>query len=264
MRSEKPTRRLRWLSLGVPALSLALVFVLGFARPAGAQEDLEDLLAELDDEDIARLAEEAPDEIAHLAKEIAVANEANKYDAECISILVEGGAVDDCQEAPNPLLPEIYELIWGAIGFLVVFGLLWKFGLPAIKSGMEARTERIRNDLQAAEQQRTEAESVLAQYQAQLNEARTDAGRIIEEARQVADQLRRDQEGSVQTELAEMRQRADAELEAARAQAMADLRGEVARLAVGAAETIVQRSLDEETHNRLVEDYIDRVAGSRS
>jgi F-type H+-transporting ATPase subunit b len=250
MRSEKPTRRLRWLSLGVPALSLALVFVLGFTRPAGAQEE-------------EGLTEEQ-EELVHELEEIAEENGASHFDAECIPIIAEGGSVDDCQEAPNPLLPETNELIWGAIGFFVVFGLLWKFALPAIKSGMEARTERIRNDLQAAEQQRTEAESVLAQYQAQLNEARTDAGHIIEEARQAADQLRRDQEASVQTDLAEMRQRADAELDAARAQAMADLRGEVARLAIGAAETIVQRSLDEETHNRLVEDYIDRVAGSRS
>ena len=41
---------------------------------------------------------------------------------ECIQILEEGGSVDDCQEAPSPILPEANELIWGALSFLVVFG----------------------------------------------------------------------------------------------------------------------------------------------
>jgi F-type H+-transporting ATPase subunit b len=129
---------------------------------------------------------------------------------------------------------------------------------------MENRAERIRNDLQAAEAQREDAEHLRAEYQAQLNDARSEAGRIIEEARQTADELKRVQETSLQTELAELRARAAGEIDAAKAQAVTDLRGEVADLAIGAAEAIVQRSLDEATQTQLVEDYINRVAAQRS
>ena len=45
---------------------------------------------------------------------------------------------------------------------------------------------------------------------------------------------------------------------------MSDLRGEVAQLAIGAAETVVQRSLDEATQTQLIEDYINQVAAQRS
>ena len=110
-----------------------------------------------------------------------------------------------------------------------------KFAFPAIKKGMNARTERIRADLDAAESAKTEAVGVLDGYKAQLADAKAESGRIIEEARQAADALKKDQEARLQTELAEARARAAADIEAAKAQATADLRGELATLAVGAA-----------------------------
>ena len=176
----------------------------------------------------------------------------------------EGGSVDDCQEAPNPLLPETNEIIWGAIGFTVVFFFIWKYGLPQMRTAMNNRTEKIRSDLQAAEDQRAEADSVLSDYRAQLNDAKTEAGRIIEESRQAADQIKRDQEARLQSELAELRARAIADIDEAKRRAMDDLRGEVAALAIGAAETVVQRNLDQATQTQLVEDYINEVAARRS
>jgi F-type H+-transporting ATPase subunit b len=119
--------------------------------------------------------------------------------------------------------------------------------------------ERIRNDLDSAEAQRTEADRLLADYRAQLADAKNESARIIEEARQSADALRRDQEGRLQSELAEMRTRAAADIDAAKVQAIADLRGEVAQLAVGAAEVVVKRNLDVATQTQLVEDFINSV-----
>ena len=155
-------------------------------------------------------------------------------------------------------------MFWGIVGFSVVFFFVAKFGLPQIKGAMNARTEKIRNDIQTAEAQREEADSLLAEYRAQLNDARTEAGQIIEEARQAADQVKRDQEARLQSELAELRERAVNDIESAKAQAMTDLRSEVAQLAIGAAETIVGRNLDATTQTPLVDDYIDQIAARRS
>jgi len=219
-------RRLRLLLLG----ALAVGPVLGPAQPAAAQGG---------DPGIGH-AEEA-----------------------CIQILEDGGRIDDCQEAPNILMPEVNEIIWGGVGFLVVFFFLYKFGMPPLRKAMADRTERIRNDLQVAERQREEAETVLAEYRAQLNDARSEAGRIIEEARRAADQLKVEQQARLEEELAEQRARAVADIEAAKEQAMADLRGELVELAVGAAETVVQRNLDTATQTQLVEEYINQVAAQR-
>ena len=142
----------------------------------------------------------------------------------------------------------------------MVFFFVWKFGYPAMKKSLDARTERIRNDLDAAEQQRTEADTLLADYRAQLADAKDESSRIIEEARQAADALKQDQETRLQTELAELRTTAAADIDAAKTQAIADLRGEVAQLAVGAAEVVVERNLDQASQVQLIEDYINQVA----
>ena len=170
--------------------------------------------------------------------------------------------LDECQQSPKKFLPETNEIIWGAIGFLVVFAFLFWKGVPAIKKTMDERTAKIRGDLESAEAQRVEAEKVLAGYNAQLADAKNESARIIEEARQTADSVRTERIAAIDGEIAEMRQRAATEIESSKAQAMADLRGEVTALAIGAAERVVERNLDDATNRALVDAYIDQVGAS--
>jgi F-type H+-transporting ATPase subunit b len=145
----------------------------------------------------------------------------------------------------------------------VLLGLLYKFAWPGMKAGMEARSERIRTDLDAADEAKADAQHLLDDYKAQLADAKNESARIIEEARQTADGLKRDAEQRLQTELAELRTRASADVEAAKQQAIADLRSEVATLAIGAAELVVQKNLDRGTQVQLIENYINQV-GART
>lgn len=169
----------------------------------------------------------------------------------------------ECQEAPNPILPETNEILWGGAAFLVLLIPMWLKGVPAVKKGMNDRTERIRADLDRAESAKAEAESVLVGYHAQLADAKTEAARIIEEARQSADALKKDLAARAEADIADLRRRAAADVESAKSQAIADLKAEVATLALGAAEMVVQKSLDRDTQLQLIENYINQV-GSRN
>ncbi|MCU1454253.1 MAG: synthase, subunit b [Acidimicrobiales bacterium] len=230
------------LRLVLACAGLALVASVGFAGNAMAQTPANPV-----------------EETVHLAEQ----RGAKTTDAECIKLLAQGKTVEDCQKSPNPLLPAKNELIWGALGFLVVFGFIWKAGYPAIKKGMAARTERIRNDLETAEHQREEADQILAEYRTQLAEAKTESAHIIEEARQTADALRKDLETRAAADIADMKAKAATDIEAAKRQAIADLRHEVAELAISAAERVVERNLDDATNRALVEEFISQVgAGS--
>jgi F-type H+-transporting ATPase subunit b len=166
---------------------------------------------------------------------------------------------EDCIEAPSPILPATNELIWGGITFAITLFLLWKFAYPAIKKGMEGRSERIRNDLEQAEATRAEADEVLTRYQTDMANARAESSRIIEDARATADAMKADRLRQLDEEIAELRQRAQHDIESAKQQALADLTDEVAQLAIGAAEVVVERSLDRDTQVRLVEQYINQV-----
>jgi F-type H+-transporting ATPase subunit b len=178
----------------------------------------------------------------------------------CIHLLEEGGLPEDCHEAPSPISPATNELIWGGISFAVLLFLLWKFGFPAIKKGLEERAAKIQGDLDAAESAKAEVTNKAAEYDAKLAEARTEAARIIEEARQDADSYRSDKRTEADAEVARIKEQATADVEASKAQALADIRSEVAALAISAAEQVVGQSLDREANTALVEQFIDSVA----
>ena len=182
---------------------------------------------------------------------------------ECIHLLEEGGTPEQCHEAPNPILPATNELVFGALSFGLLFFLMYKFAYPAVAKGMQARTDRIRENLDDAERVKTEAQTILEEYQRQLADARTEANRIIEEARQTADQLRRDLMQRAEAEVNELKQRTQDDINAARDRTMGELREQVAGLAIELAEKVVEANLDRETNVALIERYIEQVGAQR-
>jgi F-type H+-transporting ATPase subunit b len=178
---------------------------------------------------------------------------------ECIAILEKGGVPDDCQKAPSPILPAWNEVIWGGLSFLVLFGLMWKFAFPPLRNAMEARAQRIRESLDEAERTKSDAQRILEDYQRQLADAKNESSRIIEEARQTAEQMRRDLMTRAEAEVQEVRQRATEDIQLAKERAFAELNDRLTTLAISAAEVVVQKNLDPETNRALVERFIEQV-----
>lgn len=205
----------------------------------------------------------APAGAAYAVEEPAQQRELTEEAELCIQTLEKGGKPDACQEAPSPIAPALNELIWGALAFITVFVLLSKFAYPAIRKAMEERTNKIRESLDDAERTKSEAQTILEEYQRQLNDARNEANRIIEEARQTAEQLRQDLTQRAETEVAELRRRSQEEIGAAQQRATADLRAQVAELAIELAEKVVERNLDRDTNLALIESFISQVGTTR-
>ena len=178
-----------------------------------------------------------------------------------IVLAEEGGEV--AEEATNPILPDVVEMVWGFGVFAVLFLFLKYVGYPRVVKGMDARTEKIRGDEAAADQAGAEAQTVTADYQDSLADARHEASQIIDEARAQADQHRAQLMAQAQGEIAAMRQEATEEISAAKERAIADLRGEVGRLAVDAAGSVVQRDLDPAAEMATIEEYVNQANADR-
>src|ERR1039457_5042419 len=99
-------------------------------------------------------------------------------------------AIDNCRKATSLFTPARSELIWGTLAFLIVAAFLIKYAFPALKKGLRARTEKIRADLEAADRARGEAEGERRGHESQLHDARAEATRIVEAARQDAERSR--------------------------------------------------------------------------
>ena len=158
----------------------------------------------------------------------------------------------------NPLIPELPELIIGAIAFLIVFVVLWRVLMPRIQKTLEERTDKIEGGLQRAEEAQAEAARTLEQYRAQLADARQEASRIREEAREQGAQIIAEMRERAEGEARRITEAAQAQIEAERQQALISLRAEVGSLATELASRIVGESLtDEARQSRMVDRFLD-------
>jgi F-type H+-transporting ATPase subunit b len=179
------------------------------------------------------------------------------------ALVVAQEQVEETNE-PKDLYPHANELIVGAIAFAVLFFFVWKWVLPRLGKLLEERRQKIQGSLEEAEKARRDADQILAQYQQQLRDAGTEAGRIIEEARKTAEQMRKDLLGKAEDESRQIVARAQEEVRGERDRAVQALRRQLAEASVELAGRVVGETLDRERHLRLVEQYIDDVIGMSS
>jgi F-type H+-transporting ATPase subunit b len=139
--------------------------------------------------------------------------------------------------------------------------ILARFAFPRLNKGLKERQEKIRGDLEKAEEARATAESSLQHYEEQLREARAEAGTIVEEARKTAEQMRRDLLAKAEDESRQLVDKAQEEIRAERDRAVQELRRALAEASVELAAKVVGSELDRERQLRLVDEYIDEVAG---
>ena len=160
----------------------------------------------------------------------------------------------------NPLLPSWPEFIIGTILFLIVFGMLAKVLLPRATKMLADRTEQIEGGLARSEEAQAEAKALLDQYRQQLDDARRDAARLREEAREQGAQIIAEMREQAQAEARRIAEAAQSQIEAERQQALTSLRTEVGTLATELASRIVGESLtDEARQSRMVDRFLDEL-----
>lgn len=161
----------------------------------------------------------------------------------------------------NPLLPDPTELIVGLITFAIIFFALWKLVLPRLNSMLENRTDQIEGGLKRAEDAQKEANELRDQYRAQLADARHEAARLREQAKEEAAQIVAEGRANGAAERERLIASADTQIEADRQQALTALRAEVGSLAVELASRIVGESLqDEARQSRMIDRFLGEIA----
>ncbi len=155
--------------------------------------------------------------------------------------------------------PGLGLMIWTLVLFLFTMWVLSKFAFPRIQEALEKRAAAIRENIEAAERQREEADELLKEYRQRLAEAREQADDIAARARKASEAAVAEatSEGKAKREELVAAARKDIETETRRS--LEQIRREVADLTVLATEKVTRRSLDDADHKRLVEDALGEV-----
>ncbi len=139
----------------------------------------------------------------------------------------------------------------------IVFAVILYLAFGKQVSGMlAARRERIEQGLRDAEQAKHDRESAEQERLATLTEARREANDILARSQKVAQETRDADIAATRTELERMRTRAADEIAAEKQRALAELRGEVADLALQAASRVLHETMNDERQRRLVEEFL--------
>jgi len=172
--------------------------------------------------------------------------------------------------AANPLIQVTPGLmIWTIVCFLVVLFVLKRYAFGPIQQMIDQRRERIEQAINEADQAREEARHLLEEHRKLIGQAKSESEEILAEARRVGDaqreRVREETEEDRQRRLEETRRQIDQ----ATQQALGQIRDEVGRLSLIAAEKITKKSLTGADQQRLIDEALaeidfSQLEGSRS
>ncbi|MCZ4096528.1 F0F1 ATP synthase subunit B [Streptomyces sp. So13.3] len=164
------------------------------------------------------------------------------------------------EEAENPLIPPIPELIIGLIAFAIVFIFLAKKLLPNINKVLDERREAIEGGMEKAEATQAEAQQTLEQYREQLSEARHEAARLRQEAQEQGAALIAEMRAEGQRQREDIVTAGHAQIAADRKAAAQALRQDVGKLATDLAGKLVGESLEDTARqSRTIDRFLDEL-----
>jgi F-type H+-transporting ATPase subunit b len=152
--------------------------------------------------------------------------------------------------------PNVGLMIWTIVVFAISLAFLRKYVFPLIGKALDVRAKKIEGDIDAAEELRTEADQILAEYRERLKEARAQSEEIVQRARQTAESHETEGKARGQELVAEAAKKAEREIEAATKRALDDIRREVADLTIMATEKVTRKTLTNADQKRLVEEAL--------
>ena len=158
--------------------------------------------------------------------------------------------------AADLLAPNFGLIFWMALAFLTLLLLLSKYAWGPITSALAERETTIETSLTRAEKALAEAKQLAADNEKARREAELQAQQILRDAREAADASRAEQVDKTRAQIRQMQETAEAEIEREKQQALAELRSEVADLAIQAAEKILHANLDAGRQKKIVDDFI--------
>lgn len=156
----------------------------------------------------------------------------------------------------------LFQVIIAAANALVFLVIIWTFAFKPVSAMLSARRDKIEQGLKDAEQARVDRASAEKERLATLTEARREANDILARAQKVAQETREADIKATKEELERLRERASAEIDAEKNRALADLRAEVADLALAAASKVVGESMTGDRQRKLVAEFL-AEAGAR-
>ena len=139
---------------------------------------------------------------------------------------------------------------------LVIFK---KFLLKPIKQVIADRKAKADSEIADAQKLRTEAETMKAEYEQNLQNARTEANQSVATAQKTATARSEEIVGEARAQAAALKQKAEADIAQERKKAVNEVKDEIGGIAMEIASKVVEREISEKDHKDLIDEFIKNV-----
>ena len=139
---------------------------------------------------------------------------------------------------------------------LVIFK---KLLLNPVKKVIAERKAKADSQIADAEKLRTEAEAMKAEYEQNLQNARTEANEIVANAQKTATARGEEIVGEARAQAAALKQKAEADIAQERKKAVNEVKDEIGGIAMDIAGKVIEREINEKDHEKLIDEFISNV-----
>lgn len=152
------------------------------------------------------------------------------------ALAAEGGGAGLPQLDPSTFASQIF---WLAVTFIALYLLMSRVALPRVRDVLEERERRITDDLEKAQRLKDESESVLAEYEKALADARANAQAMFAQAAEQANAEAAKRQQDMAQKLAKQLETAESRVQAAKAAALDNIRQVAIEVAQDAAARLI-------------------------
>jgi len=152
------------------------------------------------------------------------------------ALAAEGGGAGLPQLDPSTFASQIF---WLAVTFVALYLLMSRVALPRVRDVLEERERRITDDLEKAQRLKDESEAVLAEYEKALADARANAQAMFAQAAEQANAEAAKRQQDMAQKLAKQLETAESRVQAAKAEALDNIRQVAIEVARDAAARLI-------------------------
>jgi F-type H+-transporting ATPase subunit b len=147
-------------------------------------------------------------------------------------------------------------MVWTLITFTIAVYILWKFAFGPIQRLLDERRQSVQDSMDAAEQAREEAHSLLDEYKQTLAKVRLEAEEILERSRTTGEHAKAELMAEARVQSDRVLAQAHDQIERDTRAAVRELKGHIAELTALATEKVAAASLSDKDQQRLIDEAL--------
>lgn len=152
-----------------------------------------------------------------------------------------------------------WTMIFQILNLLLLMVLFKKYLIGPVTAILEKRRTEIEGHYAEAQQAEAAAKTMKSDYEKKMAGAREEADRVIKTATQSANAMSANIMEDARSQAAQMKNRAQTEIEMERRKAFDEVKGELSGIALSIASQVIEREVSEKDHEAFIDEFIKNV-----